>query len=76
MTRIWTKLIACSLLLYWSIFSYNSDIGSLQKLKWDQMFTVRRKTLKKKVVAIIDKTRYHLAFQNKGTKIIVVINHI
>ena len=40
------------------------------------MFTVRRKTLKKKVVAIIDKTRYHLAFQNKGTKIIVVINHI
>lgn len=30
----------------------------------------------KKVVAIIDKTRYQLAFQNKGTKIIVVINHI
>ena len=27
-------------------------------------------------VAIIDKIRYQLAFQNKDTKIIVVINHI
>ena len=32
----------------------------------------------KKIVAIIDKARYQLEFQNKGTKIIiiVVINHI
>lgn len=36
----------------------------------------KEENIQEKIVAIIDKTRCQLAFQNKGTKIIVVTNHI